>query len=732
MTRRPATAETPFSEALRAELTRLNITSVDVALELEKSARDEAIPSDRIRKWARGNGRPQREGKVHVLERALIRIATRKKLMPLTSGALLRHWESPHAHAPQSQPAHSSAAKVEASRTKRVSTITEDASHRTDKTLGETCQYLLDVSTNRDDFINPLPRIPVPCNYLTVGGVNHVLPDAADIATRFVENPTPSLLVVLGIAGSGKSELLRRTAAAALGDSDRHAIFIEYVDIATRLLAEDAASAVASYLREVSTQAYEQFLDLKESDPSRLIVVIDAFDEARGTVEAADTVTALRRLIPLVADRMRLVLAARRTLSTGPDNFLIELERQSRAHGDAASCEIVELLPCAYDDIIDALKHLPKQHASMAAYLRSNGHLQTDRLLRPLFLQMLHDLQNDRIRTTEISSTFSLYELYVDATLDSELPRSSSLIPARAKHAILRHVARDLFAAQRPRLDIESVEALVLEEVGRTSNRSWVTRPELDGYDWPGDFFRSNHLLAAGTTDETSATVEFVHHTIFEFFLTKHFVSEFQLNGRFGLDNDIQSLRVFDSLLPFFLRAQFIEGEDADALERLVLSDSASNLDKLLAFFLIEDSPRVQEFLQRLSAAWVPFLAAAERTFDSFFMKKLVRFQLILLDTGIGRALAYVADARQREIDQDQDIEAHTFAARLNPTDFLLNRISNPTLANALPVFVYRLGQFGNAHAIPELQNLSTHREPMLRALVFEAIERIQAREDAL
>jgi hypothetical protein len=215
---------------------------------------------------------------------------------------------------------------------------------------------------------------------------------------------------------------------------------------------------------------------------------------------------------------------------------------------------------------------------------------------------------------------------------------------------------------------------------------------------------------------------------VFEFFLTQHLVSEFSDHGAFGLKDDRHSVRAFDSLLPYFLRSRFGAGFREQELMRLARDRGTSHLDRLLCLFFLEDSPRIVDLL-REDPSYRSFLSEAEWTFDSFFMQKMVRFQLCLLDQGIGRALAYVTDVRTREVDADQDIEVHTFAARQNPTDFLLARLNNAVLSNVHPIIVFRLGLFGDRRAVAPLKQYAENVvDPLFRSLIDEALCRVEQR----
>lgn len=604
-----------------------------------------------------------------------------------------------------------------------------------DDRLADLSQDLLARATKRDNFLNRLPRLRVPCIVYSATGRQREIPDAIQVAKDFVRVRDNSLLVVLGEFGSGKSELLRRAAETAL-QRGLIPILLAYTDLAPWLATADATSAVESLLDTFSTACAAEFRSIVAKAPEKVVVLIDAFDEANLSVEVADPGPDLQRLSSLLTAGVKVAVATRRSVRSTPAQFLNQIGPAAlRRELGVKACHIVELLPCELDQVDGALTQLPPEQAQiMRDYLSTSPHIQMDRVRRPLVLQMLIDLPASSFSANETFSIYRLYDVYAETILDREGDRTGSPIPTDKKREMLRHVAREMFFSQLGRAEArvarERLQHIIQEEVSRPANAEWAAEPTSHGHDWFLDFIRSTPLVVpAGPRRDFESVFEFVHHSLFEFFLTQHFVEEFHAEQRFGLQDNRHSVRAFDSLLPYFIRAQFVEQEHI--LEELAVAPTTSNLDRLLAFFLIEDSPRILDLLHRsVEHGYLKSLNDAETRFESYFMKKVVRFQLVLLDDGIGRALSYVADARRHEVDQQLDIEVHTFAAGQRPTDFLLKRTRNPQLQNALPIFVYRLGQFGDARAIDRLETLkSQSQEPMFHALVDEAIASILMRD---
>jgi hypothetical protein len=602
-------------------------------------------------------------------------------------------------------------------------------------------EALREQAQGKGRFRVQMPLLRVPFSMVSRSTAIGDGEDALAFANDFIADPTVNLLIVLGEVGSGKSELLRQLAK---GNGNREAsplpLLLDYAEMSKHLAASNGSQAITQSLERCSGKVATEFSDIVKSEPSRLLLLIDAFDEINIALHVNDTPPTPHVIPPFVHDGLKTVVAARQSLGASAEAMANVFERYPDI-----SYQILELKPCDLDEVGRALEELADDQASVIHdYLRRDKHIQMSRVRRPLFLQMLMDLPPEMLEKEGGLSIWELYDRYVDVTLDTDIQRKVTLIPRESKRKILQNVAKDAFDRQVSRseaqLEPSHVEQRVTEEINNPENRHWVEAPSGNEYDWVGDFNRSNHLLVDHPTSYARSTrqVEFVHQSLFEFFLTQHFATRFATDGSFGLEDDTHSVRAFDSLLPYFLRSQLgIHNEPhlEEELIRLVKSSESSNIDRLLGFFFLEDSPQILEALNDTDNAYRAYLHRAASQFESFFMQKVVRYQITLLDTGMGQALAYVSDARAREKDRDQDIEVHTFAAGQDPTEFLLARLENDRLQNAKPITVYRLGQFADSRAIKPLEMLRDNAmgklDPCLDALIEEAIDSISSRGPA-
>ena len=601
--------------------------------------------------------------------------------------------------------------------------------------LSDASKALLTQAQERDSFHVPLPRLRVPCSVVSGDGSVEESDDALDVAERFVYSPSASLLVILGEVGSGKSELLRRLAQRAHQTEHPVPLLIDYADMAKHLTNGTGSNAIKTRLEAFSATAAEEFNTLIDTDPARAMLLIDAFDEINVSLHVNDAPPQAQSLLPFISERLKTVVAARRSLAASPAAMTSVF---SGIANDAYL--IVELQPCELEDVDKALGSLPEAQAEiMRDYLLRGEHIQMSRVRRPLFLQMLMDLPSDMLRDKDSFSIYELYDLYADVTLDRDILRKASIIPRLSKRRILQNIAQDMFDLQVEPKRASSRTQSHSGSSRRSSDRTTPTglAPNGAGYNWTTISTTPITWWSSGAArwQRSHGRYVFVHQSMFEFFLTQHFATSFQTTGRFGLEDGAHSVRAFDSLLPYFLRSQFGLGKDPNLeaeLVRMVTHPNTSNIDRLLGFFFLEDSPQIRKLLRSAEDTYRLFLHDAASKFDSFFMEKVVRYQLTLLDVGIGRALAYVTDARVREIDTDQDIEVHTFAAGQDPTEFLLARLGNPHLWTARPITVYRLGLFGDERAVAPLERLATElgpgSDPCLQALVNEAIEEIVGR----
>ena len=610
-------------------------------------------------------------------------------------------------------------------------------------TLRDACGQLLKAAQERDRFPVRLPKLRVPCTVLTPEESEVRRDDATVVGDAFLDGDE-EVLILLGEVGAGKSALFRYLADRALKERRLLPLIVDYAELAKYLPVASAVEALAQSLEPLSTRAANEFREAAENAPQTLLILIDAFDEINFSLGYDTPSPNLDKLGALLRSGVKTAVGARSSMTASKEGFLSQLVEQPStdqvddARTIAPRFSIVELLPCETDELKTIDGQLPpEKSAAFSTYLDTLSGVRMDRVRRPLFLQMLVDLPSGTSHGDAPFSIYKLYDDYVETTLSHDVGhrngQQSSAMPVRTKRHILQNVANDMFGDQKLHSDARVAAGLVKERINDAvtskANSAWVEREDRT-YDWVADFDRSNHLLVAqtGAIARVTPPVAFVHQSLFEFFLSQHFATTFYETGRFGLEDDRHTVRAFDSLLPYFLRSQF-NSYEGDGLIQLVRRDATSDLDRLVAFFFLEDSPDILKLLGAIDTEYRPFLLKAETSVDSFFMQKIVRYQLILTEQSQARAIAYVCDAREKETDQAQDIEVHTFATGRGPTDFLLRRLENPSLRSTRPITVYRLGQFGDTSALTALDGLET-KDPCFAALIQEAHTRIAEREE--
>lgn len=719
-----------FSMALRSEMARLAATPA----QLVEALSYEGLVSDppTIRRWASGERNPQGVARVGQLERALQRLARnhRPPLAPLPDSALQQFW-MPSGR----RPTGAGSASAEAS---------DPSDSVNNAGLTDVCEEFLARSRRRDDFVTQLPRIPVPYSGLAVqptdnGGAHRSKVNGDDIeeaSKEYIAGDT-KLLVILGVFGSGKSEVLRRMASAMLPITSSIPLLVSFSDIGAVLASKDPITAVPMMLNDISPLAAQEFRHELKRNPGRIALLIDAYDEANLSAEDEKLIpspgpTWLTRLLDA---GIRVVVSARKTAAVDVESF-VDLIRfaEARIEGRSrAGYRILELAPCRRDDVLDSLALLPSGKAkTMRRYFEADSRLQMESARRPLFLKMVADMDPGIRSDDEQISLYRLYDLYVTKTLERDHRSGASQISVENKRLILEHIAYAMVGNQ---IELRAARIATAEASKRVMQFGHHGGADADSGELGriekalfNDFERSNHILVPEGVGPASAKFRsFVHHTLYEFFLANHFDTSLATAGTFGVPDDSRALRAFDSLLPYFMRA-VLGHHRYDDLNNMVRSDTASNNDRLLGLFFLEDTPHILDALRQSPPSYLDFLRHTEGPSDNFFMSKVARFQLILAENSIGRALWYVSDIREREVEQHIDIEVHTFGDQPNPTDFLLQRLANPLLKAAGPVFVYRLGQRGDIRALPHLQSYTEHHDPAFRAIALEAIELVQAR----
>lgn len=579
-----------------------------------------------------------------------------------------------------------------------------------------------------------LPLLPVPASIVSSGKAEESVDDIYHWSDSLGTSRQGALNVLLGDFGAGKSEFLTRLSQKQM--EERCPVYVDYRLVADRGTGlRPLLGRIAHVLAEEGGLSAQQVEDTLTSELNRTLLLIDGLDEANLMVarNAPSLAQELKQLASLAASGASVIAAARPSIRMSPSTILRSVTPNELGTSTASVLELKPVDPTAISNAVRTVR--PEAAAWINERLQKAPLSTLQALRRPLFIQMILQLPIADFPGVDELSLVEIYSHFVGTALARDADRGLSLIPADVKWEILASLASDMLTVQTkrpdPRLSLAELQVRIVEAVARDYDHVWTGTATAAEYHWSVDFLETNHVLSTKVSARPGAspTVRFNHQSFYEYFLSVHFLRELDFNGRFGLRDTEHSVRAFDSLLPHFMRASVTPAQQ-ETLEQVVASGRLSFLDRLLALFLLEDSSRFRSLLLGAGDEYETFLHRAEAALDSFFMRKVVKYQLIGLDGGIGRALAYVSDLRSHEMAEDQSVEVHTFGAGVSPTAFLLGRLSNPDLANAMPITVYRLGQFGDETALQALLELREQaRDPSFVALIDEATVRVLARK---
>jgi hypothetical protein len=118
-----------------------------------------------------------------------------------------------------------------------------------------------------------------------------------------------------------------------------------------------------------------------------------------------------------------------------------------------------------------------------------------------------------------------------------------------------------------------------------------------------------------------------------------------------------------------------------------------------------------------------------ENRTNSFFLKKMIKYQLILKEHSDQRALEYVQLLRDSERLEHRDLEANLFATTSSREAYLLTRLHNKNLKAARAVTIFRIGQFGGDRALDVLTEYpQSDLSEGTASILHEAINKIRER----
>lgn len=492
---------------------------------------------------------------------------------------------------------------------------------------------------------------------------------------------------------------------------------------------------------------YSRYADIRVDDfavnrpeGSYHLLVVDDFD-AFNTV-GGDQVPPpdLRELVDPLRDVDKILVATRRTSRNRQDELIRQLERPRRYDRfQVRHPTIIELQPYPHEILVQIGQAMSNPAFQDFFQLLAPGGLLASRQLRnPLFLSSMVT-ESDRLRAGETWSIAQIYEEYVENVLTEDFDRRRSRIVEPQKRAILAGIADHIFCAAElePEEDegspvqrgvqYDEVSALVEAQVG--PHPLPRRGGEGEGYDWTRDFLATSHLVVERNAERLlplRSEYHFTHRSFYDLFLARALIAKVARGEALGLNIESPRPHYFESLTPYFMRS-FLSGPMEKAMVRLARRQNLPMTDRLLLLHLLEDHPDFAVLLESAPQEYAGQLEVWLEKVTSLYLRKVIMYQLVVLRRC--SAYVYVNAARADEQHYDVSRENLTLTGEVTVTQFQLRRLENPALVAAQPIAVYRLGQLGSHAAIDPLRRLrKREREPRLRQLIDEAIERIESR----
>jgi hypothetical protein len=474
--------------------------------------------------------------------------------------------------------------------------------------------------------------------------------------------------------------------------------------------------------------------------PTNKTVIFDNFDAVNSLVQNQHLEPDLRE-VSYLASKHRLVLATRRTPQARADELLGQLTSEQRlVKLGFNKPRIVHILSWELSDLQEHAARLNPADPYLEivlSYLASDTSTDVNRFRRPLLMKMLYSIARRFGNLNAHLTVANLYHEYCLVAVAADYDANRSQIAAAMKTDILADLAYDIFSGKAqidrgPSPPLSVPLERVSERIFEVLMRKNVSRPGpgFDSYNWTGDFLSHNHIFEEIPTSWPPSIISepqfgFVQESFYEYFVSIALCRKIIAGQTLGLEIDRFSPATVDSLA--FAFAKELGGARLrDAIRNTVLRPRLSVADRLVLLYFLEDEQDFASILARTPAEYLGELAQLEKSVPSFFLKKMIRYQLVV--SGSFDAVEYVAELRKNEDEGGLKAEVRLHSAETAATQQLLLRLQSSALFRARPITIYRLGQLGDASAIEPLEQLSASETEPVRAAVVEALSQIRSR----
>lgn len=466
---------------------------------------------------------------------------------------------------------------------------------------------------------------------------------------------------------------------------------------------------------------------LSGTQPATMPVVIDDFDPIPTRADEGGVRPDLSQLRVFFGQGGRCVILSKRNPAVDLDELAEQLRSVSRLDGlGVHSPTVVRVLPLSYEELSQwaEVRQDARLKKIAAVVTRSAG----QQLASPMIVRQLYESADESRPAPR--TQFDAYTAHLNHVCGSAWDRGSSRIPGRVRFLAYRDLAWDIFAGlgssgARRRLAISSPR--VAERIQEQLQRDLATTRQRDflTYEWTADFLSLTEIFSV-TGGADSETASFTHSSYYEFFAAEAIRARLINERGLALDEAQFAEATMDSLIVSFVKAG-IQEDDYDAIAALCSRDRLSWLDRMLCLYLMEERPGFKTLLSKSPEDYWTNLQRAAELFSSLFLRKATMYQQVI--AGRASAWDYVELLKREEGADAETLERSLLGSSAELTASLLARLTNPELAAALPISIYRLGQMGDDSAIADLRRVS-RKSTELKQASAEAIRQIQERQD--
>lgn len=216
----------------------------------------------------------------------------------------------------------------------------------------------------------------------------------------------------------------------------------------------------------------------------------------------------------------------------------------------------------------------------------------------------------------------------------------------------------------------------------------------------------------------------FLHQSFYEYYVSVALIHRITAGRPLGLEIDRLSMTTIDSLA--FAFAKELGGTALrKAVRQIVCRPRLDVSDRLILLYFLEDEEDFTQLIESIPGDYLDNLTRLEANVASFFLKKMIRYQLVI--AGRYDAQRYVEEVRAHEDEGGLRAELRLHSTETGVTEQLLRRLQNESLSRARLITIYRLGQLGNERALDALK-WAKSLDKTLATAASEAISNIQKR----